>query len=194
MKKITNKSALTILPTKCGEFEAVAYRDDAAREHLVLVKGRIKGKSDVLVRVHSQCLTGDTLGSLRCDCGEQLQKALQIIAQEGGVLVYLQQEGRGIGLLNKIKAYALQDKGMDTVEANLKLGFSEDDREYVIATEILKDLGVSSIRLLTNNPRKIEGLRQGGIVISGSVPVKVKPNRINAGYLRTKQEKLGHHR
>ncbi|MFP6663814.1 MAG: GTP cyclohydrolase II [Deltaproteobacteria bacterium] len=176
-----------------GHFRAVAYRnkiDDT--EHLALVCGTLKG--DVpLVRVHSQCLTGDVLGSRRCDCGEQLEVAVREINAAGaGVIVYLHQEGRGIGLANKIRAYALQDQGRDTVEANLELGFREDPRDYGISAQILRDLGVSEVRLMTNNVRKIEGLEGHGIRVQARVPLQVKAHSGNLAYLRTKQEKLGH--
>jgi 3,4-dihydroxy 2-butanone 4-phosphate synthase/GTP cyclohydrolase II len=176
-----------------GHFRAVAYRnkiDDS--EHLALICGRLDG--DVpLVRVHSQCLTGDVLGSRRCDCGEQLEEAVRKIEAAGaGVIVYLHQEGRGIGLANKIRAYALQDQGRDTVEANLELGFREDPRDYGISAQILRDLGVSEVRLLTNNARKIEGLERHGIRVRDRVPLQIPAHTGNLSYLRTKQEKLGH--
>lgn len=155
-----------------------------------MVKGKIT--ENIIVRMHSECMTGDVFHSLRCDCGEQLQRSMKIIAREGGILLYLRQEGRGIGLLNKIKAYALQDKGMDTVEANEHLGFVADERDYRIAGEILKDLGVSSIRLLTNNPYKIKELEQQGIKVAERIPLLVKATKLNQKYLNTKQEKLGH--
>ncbi|MDP3698657.1 MAG: GTP cyclohydrolase II [Nanoarchaeota archaeon] len=183
------KTSWAKLPTSYGMFKMTAYKDNSG-EHLVLQKGT--SKNNVLVRLHSQCLTGDALASLRCDCGEQLGLALQKIAQEGGLLIYLQQEGRGIGLFNKIMAYHYQDQGLDTVEANAKLGFKDDAREYVIAAEILKDLGIKSICLLTNNPRKVSALRQAGIEIIQSIPLLVKPNKVNTSYLITKQAKLGH--
>jgi len=177
------------LPTAYGQFTVIAYKD-AHGEHLAVIKGKIK--KNLVVRVHSQCLTGDALASLRCDCGEQLHSSLQKIADAGGLLIYLQQEGRGIGLFNKILAYCYQDQGLDTVEANLKLGFKDDDRQYAIAAEILKDLGLTSIRLLTNNPRKVEGLEQAGIKVTQRVPLLTTPNSVNAAYLAVKQEKLGH--
>ncbi|MEO2166846.1 MAG: GTP cyclohydrolase II [bacterium] len=176
-----------------GHFSAVAYRNKIDEtEHLALVCGTLKGDAP-LVRVHSQCLTGDVLGSRRCDCGEQLEAAVRKIGAAGaGVIVYLHQEGRGIGLANKIRAYALQDQGRDTVEANLELGFREDPRDYGISAQILRDLGVAEVRLLTNNARKIEGLERHGIRVRDRVPLQVKAHAGNIGYLRTKQEKLGH--
>ncbi|MEO0071104.1 MAG: bifunctional 3,4-dihydroxy-2-butanone-4-phosphate synthase/GTP cyclohydrolase II [candidate division WOR-3 bacterium] len=184
----------TNLPTKFGEFRLVVYEDKIdGYAHLALVKGEVKGKERVLVRVHSQCLTGDVLHSLRCDCGEQLSQAMRMIAEEGrGVLLYMRQEGRGIGITNKLRAYALQDKGLDTVDANLALGFQPDLRDYGIGAQILCDLGLSSIRLLTNNPKKIIGLAGFGLRVVERVPIVVKPNRRNLKYLVTKRDRLGH--
>ncbi len=184
----------TNLPTKFGNFRLIVYEDKIeGYAHLALVKGEVKGKERVLVRVHSQCLTGDVLHSLRCDCGEQLSQALKMISEEGcGVLLYMRQEGRGIGIINKIRAYALQDKGFDTVDANLALGFPPDLRDYGIGAQILCDLGLSSIRLLTNNPRKVVGLAGFGLKIVERVPIVVKPNRKNLKYLITKRDRLGH--
>lgn len=187
------KTAETKLPTKYGDFRLLSYEDILGSIHLVLLHGEVKGRKNVFVRVHSQCLTGDVFGSLRCDCGEQLENAIKIIAKNDGVIMYMPQEGRGIGLLNKLKAYELQDKGMDTVEANEKLGFNADIRDYTIGAQILADLGLTTIRLLTNNPRKIEGLEKYGLKIVERIPLITEPNESNKKYLRTKKEKLGHY-
>ena len=192
MGKLIKKTAEASLPTKYGSFKVIAYEDYNKLQHLALVKGSIKGKKNVLVRIHSQCITGDALGSLRCDCGPQLDYALKTIGKKGGVVLYMQQEGRGIGLFNKILAYKFQDQGMDTVEANLKLGFKADARDYTIGAQILADLGLSRIKLLTNNPRKIEGLGKYGLEIVERIPIVIKPNKSNKKYLQTKKEKLGH--
>jgi len=184
----------TNLPTRFGEFRLIVYEDEVEEyAHLALVKGDVRNKERVLVRVHSQCLTGDVLHSLRCDCGEQLQEAMRIISREGqGVLLYMRQEGRGIGITNKIRAYYLQDRGLDTVDANVALGFPPDLRDYGIGAQILCDLGLSSIRLLTNNPRKVVALAGFGLKIVEQVPIVVKPNRHNLSYLVTKRDRLGH--
>jgi 3,4-dihydroxy 2-butanone 4-phosphate synthase/GTP cyclohydrolase II len=193
-EKLIERQAAVKLPTEYGDFTAIGYLSKVDREHhLVLVKGDVAGQKDVLVRVHSECVTGDVFGSLRCDCGEQLDQALRQIEAEGrGVLLYMAQEGRGIGLLNKLRAYELQEKGLDTVEANLELGFPADMRDYGIGAQILADLGLTSIRLLTNNPRKIVGLEGYGLTVTEEVPIETTPQAHNLPYLRVKRDKLGH--
>jgi 3,4-dihydroxy 2-butanone 4-phosphate synthase / GTP cyclohydrolase II len=193
-EKLVERVVSVRLPTEYGEFQAVAYRELlAGKQHVALVKGDVAGKEGVLVRVHSECLTGDVFHSLRCDCGEQLEEALmQIGAEESGVLLYMAQEGRGIGLLNKLRAYELQEHGLDTVEANVELGFPADSREYGFGYQILADLGLTTIRLLTNNPRKMEGIESYGLTVVEQVPIEVAPNDENHAYLAVKREKLGH--
>jgi 3,4-dihydroxy 2-butanone 4-phosphate synthase/GTP cyclohydrolase II len=192
--KLVERVVSTKLPTGFGDFEAVGYRElVGGKHHVALVKGEIDGREDVLVRVHSECLTGDVFHSLRCDCGEQLEAALAMIETEGrGVLLYLSQEGRGIGLLNKLRAYKLQEGGLDTVEANLQLGLPADLRDYGIGAQILVDLGLSSIRILTNNPKKIRGLEGYGLSVTEQLPIEHIPNPHNEAYLRAKRERMGH--
>jgi 3,4-dihydroxy 2-butanone 4-phosphate synthase/GTP cyclohydrolase II len=193
-EKLVERIAEINLPTKWGNFRAITYRSIIEPEtHIAFLKGEVKGKKDVLVRVHSQCLTGDTFGSQRCDCGEQLDAAFNMINKKGtGVLLYMAQEGRGIGLCNKMKAYELQEKGFDTVEANMELGFEADMRDYGIGAQILSDLGLSTIQLMTNNPRKIVGLEGYDIKITKIIPIIIKPNETNRKYLQTKKTKLNH--
>ncbi len=193
-EKLVERVVSTKLPTAFGDFVAIGYRSLVDnKHHVALVKGDVDGTDDVLVRVHSECLTGDVFHSLRCDCGEQLESALSMIELEGrGVLLYLSQEGRGIGLLNKLRAYRLQEEGLDTVDANLRLGLPADLRDYGIGAQILVDLGLTSIRILTNNPKKISGLAGYGLSVTDQLPIEHMPNQHNEAYLRAKREKLGH--
>jgi 3,4-dihydroxy 2-butanone 4-phosphate synthase/GTP cyclohydrolase II len=193
-EQLVHRVAEARIPTDLGEFRIVGYQNDVDRaEHVALVYGDVAGQKDILVRMHSKCLTGDVFGSQRCDCGPQLQRAMELVAREGrGVIVYLDQEGRGIGLLNKLRAYALQDAGADTVQANERLGFAPDLRNYGIGAQILRDLGLSSIRVMTNNPRKLVGLEGYGLQIVERVPLIADPNSENQSYLKVKRDKLGH--
>ena len=193
-EKLVERIEVVKLPTDYGDFDLYLYRSKLdAQHHLALVCGDVTGQANVLVRVHSECLTGDVFGSRRCDCGPQLHQAMRQVSEEGrGVIVYMRQEGRGIGLAPKIRAYKLQEQGYDTVEANQKLGYDMDLREYGLGAQILADLGLRTIRLLTNNPRKVVGLEGYGLEIVEQVPIRVKPNPYNARYLKTKREKLGH--
>jgi 3,4-dihydroxy 2-butanone 4-phosphate synthase/GTP cyclohydrolase II len=193
-EKLVERGAAVRLPTEYGEFTAVAFREKlTGKTHVALVKGEVDGAEDVLVRVHSECLTGDVFHSLRCDCGEQLELALGQIEAEGlGVLLYMAQEGRGIGLLNKLRAYELQEQGLDTVEANLELGFPADARDYGIGNQILSDLGLTTIRILTNNPKKLVGIDGFGLTVVEQVPIETPPQAENHRYLTTKRDKLGH--
>ncbi len=182
------------LPTKYGHFELIPFQEKlSGLEHMVLIKGNFTSNDTILIRIHSACATGDLFGSLKCDCGEQLIQAMKIIENKGnGIIVYLQQEGRGIGLMNKIKAYKLQERGMDTIEANLHLGFAPDKREYKIGAEILSSLGVKKVKLLTNNPDKILGLEQNGIQVVKRIPLIIQSNLFNRRYLDTKETRMGH--
>ncbi|MDX6686193.1 MAG: 3,4-dihydroxy 2-butanone 4-phosphate synthase / cyclohydrolase [Baekduia sp.] len=193
-ERLVERVVETHMPTRFGSFAAIGYRAAVdGKHHVALVKGDLRGQEDVLVRMHSECLTGDVFGSLLCDCGSQLEDALGRIEEEGrGVLLYLAQEGRGIGLLNKLKAYKLQEQGLDTVDANLALGFPADLRDYRIGAEILGDLGLSSVRLLTNNPSKVAGLERNGLRVTGQVPIEQPPCDHNRDYMRTKASRLGH--
>jgi 3,4-dihydroxy 2-butanone 4-phosphate synthase/GTP cyclohydrolase II len=193
-ESFVHKAAETVLPTPFGEFKAIAFVNDIDDyEHLALVKGDIDAEKEILVRVHSGCLTGDVFGSYRCDCGEQLERAMEMVQKEGlGIILYLQQEGRGIGLANKLKAYALQDQGFDTVEANEELGFAPDLRDYGVGAQILVALGVRKMKIITNNPKKIIGLDGYGLEVTSRVPIECEPRPENIRYLTTKCQKLGH--
>ncbi len=193
-ERLVERMTTVAMPTMYGDFTAVAFRETlTGKHHVALVKGEVEGAQNVLVRVHSECLTGDVFHSLRCDCGEQLEQALErIAAEERGVLLYMAQEGRGIGLLNKLRAYELQENGYDTVEANLELGFQPDMRDYGIGNQILAELGLSTIRILTNNPKKITGIEGFGLEVVEQVPIETTPTAQNAQYLATKRDKLGH--
>ena len=193
-KSLIKREVEVKLPTKYGDFNLYAYRlTDTGEEHLALVKGEWQNDEPVLVRIHSSCTTGDIFGSLRCDCGPQFEKALEMIERNGkGVLVYLNQEGRGIGLINKLRAYKLQENGSDTVEDNIELGFQVDERDYGVGAQILSDLGVSKIKLLTNNPAKVESLIRDGLTIIENVPIEIKSNKHNEKYLLTKRNKMRH--
>lgn len=193
--QVIERYAEAEVPTEYGSFRIVVYRDtsDPGVEHCAIIKGDVKGAEDLLIRVHSECFTGEALHSLKCDCREQLDQALRVIAEKGkGAVLYLRQEGRGIGLGNKIRAYALQAQGVDTVDANLRLGFAADARKYDVATAMLSDLGVVSVVVLTNNPAKVEALRADGVVVTGRVEMDVIPNQHNRGYLDTKRRRMGH--
>ena len=193
-EKLVERTTSVRLPTAHGDFQAIAFREKlTGKHHIALVRGEVEGEENVLVRVHSECLTGDVFHSLRCDCGEQLEQALaQLAAEERGVLLYMTQEGRGIGLLNKLKAYELQEAGLDTVEANLQLGLPADAREYGIGNQILADLGLTTIRIMTNNPKKLTGIEGFGLTVVEQVPIETSPTEENRGYLATKRDKLGH--
>ncbi len=193
-EKLVDRAATVRLPTAYGDFDAILFQEALTeKQHVALVRGELDGAEEVLVRVHSECLTGDVFHSLRCDCGEQLDAALSLIAAEPcGVLLYMAQEGRGIGLLNKLKAYELQENGLDTVDANLALGFAADEREWGIGNQILSDLGLTTIRLLTNNPKKVSGLQAYGLTVTEQVPIEIPPNPENLRYLAAKHAKLGH--
>lgn len=194
-ENVVSKEAEANLPTKYGEFKVYAFKEkNSDKCHLALVKGDIKKENEpILVRIHSECLTGDSLGSIKCDCGEQYDKSMKMIAEEGcGILLYMRQEGRGIGILNKLKAYELQDTGLDTVDANLALGFEEDLRDYRASADMLKSFGVNKIRLITNNPAKIDGIIKYGIEVTERVPIEMKSNKYDAFYLRTKKERMNH--
>ncbi|MDF9795644.1 GTP cyclohydrolase II [Catalinimonas alkaloidigena] len=188
------RQAETNLPTRFGTFKMIGYAEesDNPMPHLAMVSTQTDLTKPVLVRIHSECMTGDVFGSLRCDCGEQLDQSMMMTGKDGGVVIYLRQEGRGIGLINKMKAYNLQDQGLNTAEANVHLGFEIDERDYSIAIEILRDLGVTSVLLMTNNPDKLESLKKSGVEVLGRVPIEIKPHQENLDYLQTKQNLMGH--
>lgn len=191
--RLVRLAAEATMPSRFGEFRVVGFESIDGKEYGAVVKGEIRGHRGVPVRLHSECFTGDLMGSLRCDCRDQLEAALEYIGHsERGAVIYLRQEGRGIGLANKIRAYALQDAGLDTVEANIALGFEDDQRTYDIAAQMIEELGIASVRLLTNNPKKWEGLQRYGIEVDDRVPHQMEPNEHNVDYLRTKKEKSGH--
>ncbi len=193
-ESLVEKGEEVMMPTAYGEFHLIPFRQKSnGLEHVALIKGEWSADEPILVRVHSSCMTGDIFGSMRCECGEQLHKAMQMIEKEGkGVIVYMNQEGRGIGLMNKIKAYKLQENGMDTVDANLHLGFQADERDYGVGAQILRELGVTQMRLMTNNPKKRIGLESYGLTIAENVPIEIIPNKYNAFYMHTKKERMGH--
>lgn len=194
MKHKLIRQAETKLPTKFGDFKMIGYSEEERNPmpHLAMVGENSDFSKPVLVRIHSECMTGDVFGSMRCDCGEQLDQSLQITGKEGGVVIYLRQEGRGIGLINKMKAYNLQDQGLNTAEANIHLGFEIDERDYSIAIDILRDLGIKSVLLMTNNPEKLDSLKNSGVEVLGRVPIEIKPHHQNFDYLQTKQNLMGH--
>jgi 3,4-dihydroxy 2-butanone 4-phosphate synthase/GTP cyclohydrolase II len=193
-ESVVERKAIAKLPTKYGEFSIYGYINKLnGEEHVAIVKGKVDDKEPILVRIHSECLTGDVIGSTRCDCGEQFDEAMKRVSNEGkGVIIYMRQEGRGIGLINKIRAYELQDKGLDTVDANLALGFEDDLREYSVSAQILKDLGIEEVRLMTNNPEKINGIEKYNVKVVERVPIQIKHNENNEYYLKVKKEKMGH--
>ena len=191
--RLVRTAAEAKLPSRFGAFQVVAFESTDGKEHGAIIKGDVRGMSEVPVRIHSECFTGDLMGSLKCDCRDQLEAALNYVGEaERGVVLYLRQEGRGIGLVNKIRAYALQDAGLDTVEANHALGFADDLRRYDIAAQMLEELGVASVKVLTNNPNKLAGLERFGIKVDGRLPLKIAPNEHNEHYLQTKKLKSGH--
>jgi GTP cyclohydrolase II len=192
-QRLVRIGATASLPSRHGGFTVVAFESADGKEHGAVIKGEVRGMAGVPLRIHSECFTGDVMGSLKCDCRDQLEAALDYIgSQERGVVLYLRQEGRGIGLVNKIRAYALQDAGLDTVEANHALGFDDDERRYDIAAQMIEELGIGSVRLITNNPKKVDGLRSNGVAVDGRIPHRMSANPHNAHYLETKKRKSGH--